>query len=226
MKRVPRCLVPLVFGAVAALVSSAGCQEDETPCARAPSGNVTVFLEGEVPAKSFTAAVVEIEPPSESGLRRHRLREADGTERVLVFRAPEDSLPVRTDATYDFLVETVPGMPTPAAVVVGDEGGILFAAVSDYRPGERVLQEGLAGFSIELVPSGCEDRGVDPCFESEVNAVLSVEHADTTARLFQGESLTLGDYRVRCLTARTVAYSDRCADAGVFGISYTVRRME
>jgi hypothetical protein len=206
------------------LAGSPGCQGNSA-CLRAPAGSVTVFLEAGGPSAAFSASVAEVTAPAEGGLWRYRLREASGAEHVLVFRAPEEAIPLETGTTYEFALETVPGMPTPASIVVRDEQGLLYASVSDYRPGERVLQGGLPEFSIELTASDCADRAEDPCLESDVNAILRVEHANATAGLFHGDGATLGAYRVRCLTARTVTYRAGCADAGVFGVSYTIRRV-
>lgn len=217
-------LRPLLAVCAAAGLLGLACQGNPR-CSRLPVGSVTVFLENEGPSASFAATVVEIGAPSESGLRRYRLREPGGSEHVLVFRAPEESIPLALERAYEFTVETVPGAPTPAAVVVRDEEGIVYAGVSDYRPGERVLREGLAGFALEMIASDCQDRAEDPCLDSEVNAILRVEHAGSTAQLFHGDSATLGTHRIRCLTARTVTYSANCADAGVFGVSYTIERL-
>jgi len=97
--------------------------------------------------------------------------------------------------------------------------------VSDFHPAERVLRDGLAEFEIALIASECTDRAADPCFASEINGILRVEHGGSTAELFHGESATLGAHRIRCLTARTITYSPNCADAGAFGVSYTIQRV-
>lgn len=210
--------------ALALALGALACQ-GSSPCARPPVGNVTAFLEGEGPSATFTAAVVEIEPRGESGLVRYRLREPDGTTHVLVFRAPDEALPVRLEGRYAFELETVPGSPTPAALVVLDEQGLLYAGVSDYAPGERVLRRGLPGFVLALEASECASRGVDAGLASDVNALLRVEHAGSSARLFHGDAATLGTHRVRCLAARQVTYRPGAADTGVFGVSYTLRRV-
>jgi hypothetical protein len=51
-----------------------------------------------------------------------------------------------------------------------------------------------------------------------------VVHAGASATLFQGESATLGKYRVTCLTAEEVTYRDRCADIGRVVLSYRIER--
>ncbi|HEX6883972.1 MAG TPA: hypothetical protein VF530_11370 [Planctomycetota bacterium] len=169
--------------------------------------------------------MVEIGPPSESGLRRYHLREADGTTHVLVFRVPDETLPVRLEERYAFELETVPGEPTPAALIVRDEQGLLFAGVSDYQPGARVLQRGLPDFVLALEASGCASRDREAGLASDVNAVLRVEHDGSSVRLFQGDAATLGSHRVRCLAARQVTYRPGAADTGVFGVCYTLRRL-
>jgi hypothetical protein len=189
-------------------------------------GEVTVFLEGpEEPASDAFAATVEaILPPDEFGFRRYRLRDEARAERTLVFRAPGDSLPVEPDGTYDFRVETVPGTPTPCAVVVSDETGLLYAGVADYAPGDRVLLEGLAGWDIRLLEVDCEDRGREPCFADERNVALRILHDGEQRTLMHGEQATLGAVTVRCLDARILAYSGNCPDFAEFGTGYTLRR--
>lgn len=211
---------------VLALALGALACQGSSPCARPPVGSVTAFLEGEGPSASFTAAVVEIGAVGESGLVRYRLREPDGTPHVLVFRAPEESLPVRLEQRYAFELETVPGSPTPAALVVRDEQGLLYAGVSDYAPGERVLRHGLPGFVLALEASGCANRERDPGLATDANALLSVEHAGASVRLFHGDAATLGSHRVRCLAARQVTYRPGSADTGVLGVGYTLRRVQ
>jgi hypothetical protein len=226
MRCYPAAAVLVTAAATLSLMgSSPGCPEDTPPCGRAPAGEVAVFLAGGDTASVFTGALQEAGPVAESGFRTYRFRESGGAEHVLSYRSPEGPLPLQVGGTYEVRVETVPGTPTPSALVVQDADGLLVVAASDYRPGDRVLTSGVDGFLIALDPSECGDRAADPCLESEVNGLLRVEHADSTIRLFQGDIGTVHGFRVRCLTARFVTYSSTCADAGVFGVSYIVERV-
>ncbi len=212
-----------VSAVAAGVLSLAGCGNGASVCDRPPTGQVTTFLEQDASVATFSARVVGSHTDPENGLTRYELREGPETHRHLVFRAPGVEPPLRAGLEYSFEVETVPGMPTPSALVLRDsEGKLLFVGVSDYAPGDRVLTRGLPGFGISVEEAGCKDRGAEDCLEEDVNLRLRVEHQDAVLRLHHGESGVVGGYRVTCLTARRVTYSPDCADAGVFGVSYVI----
>jgi hypothetical protein len=222
MAEASRLVRALPVLAVLGFLVSAGCRDTDAPCTRSPLGEVTVFLEGESGVATFAGTVEAIGTRSDLGLRSYRIRDEAGGIRTLMFGALEDSLPVSVGTTYEFEVATIPGMPTPNALQILEEGRFLFGAASDFTPGDRVFEVPPAGFQIFMERADCADRGVNPCYTSEVNGQLVCSRKGETARLFQGESAVVDGVRVTCLTARFLEYSDACADAGAFGVSYVM----
>jgi len=190
-------------------------------------GWVTVFLEQSRESRSVNllCTIVESEAPDDMGLRHYLIEDVSGARQQLTYGAPTDPPPLEQGRTYELQVDYIPGMPSPNGILVRDDMGLLFAAASDYGPGDRVLQQGVPGFRINLVSSDCPNRSRHKCYESIVNIRLSVEFAGETAVLFQGQSARLGPYRVVCFLAQDVAYSDACADAGLFRVAYTITRV-
>ena len=217
--------MPALVCVLLGLVPIAGCRQSG-PCAEDPVGEVTVFLDGESGTSAFTGTLESIERPGEAGLRTYRFRDTENVARTLRFGAPGDSLPVAAGGRYSVRVETVPGMPTPNSVLIRDDVGFLFAAASDLGPGARVFQDPPEGFGISLEIATCGDRERNRCFESEINGRLVVARNADASRLYQSESAVVDGVRVTCLTARFLEYSAECADAGAFGVSYTMRRMD
>ena len=211
------------------LVTAFGCGNSwaEPNCRAEPVGWVTVFLEQSRESRSIrlSGTIVESEAPDDLGLRHYLIEDVSGARQQLTYGAPTDPPPLEQGRTCELQVDYVPGMPSPNGILVHDDKGFLFAAASDYGPGDRVLQEGVPGFRIKLVPSDCPNRSRNKCFESIVNIRLSVEYAGETVVLFQGQSARLGPYRVACLLAQDVIYSDTCADAGMFRVAYTITRV-
>lgn len=227
----PRTRVILIAGAlvVVALAATPSCAVAADPVCRAmPQRAVTVFFDGERDMQPLAeiGSVTIAGPPSGATYPRTPLRGGDGRLHKLAYDDPTGPLPVREGAAYDLRVEFVPGEPSPCALLLSDAEGLLLAAASDLDLGERVMKSGVPGFTLRLQPTECPSRPPGTCYQSRVNAVLEVTHEGRTIRLHQGESGRLGRYRVTCLIAERVAYKRGCADAGVFQVSYTIRRQE
>jgi catechol 2,3-dioxygenase-like lactoylglutathione lyase family enzyme len=212
--------------------SAARCRAEQGGgCRAAPRGAFRAFLEetGElappVVSVRFRAAVAAVRPEDDLGLRRLVLREADGHERRLAFALPSGALPVREGETYEFQVDVVAGAPGASGVVISDGEGLLFAAASDQRPGLRVLQAGLPGCEIELLPARCPERGREPCIASARNAPLRAARAGRAVTLLHGERAELDGYRVDVLAAQELRYDPACADAGTVALSYAITRL-
>jgi len=188
---------------------------------------VTVFLEQSRELRSIrlSGTIVEIEAPNDLGFRHYLVEDISGARQQLTYGAPTDPPPLERGRTYELQVDYIPGMPSPNGILVHDDDGLLFAAASDYGPGDRVLREGVPGFRIKLMPLDCPNRSRHKCYESIVNIRLSVEHEGETIELSQGQSARLGAFFVVCLLAQDVAYSDACADAGMFRVSFTITRV-
>lgn len=211
------------------LVTAFGCGGTwaEPSCRSEPVGWVTVFLEHSDESQSIhlVGTVVASEPPDDLGFRHYLIEDATGARQRLAFRAPTDPPPLGQGRTYEIQVDYIPGMPSPNGILVRDDKGLLFAAASDHGPGDKVFIDGIPEFRISLEASGCPNRSRDKCYESIVNIRLGVEHAGSTVVLFQGQNATLGPYRVACLLAQDVIYSDACSDAGMFRVAYTITRL-
>jgi hypothetical protein len=203
-----------------------GCQAADDPCMVKPAGEVTAFLEGTGAAdvRRIRATVVESGPPDESGFSHYILEDGDGRRHKLTYGGTREVPSLKEGVDYDFRIEYVPGMPSPSGIVITGDTGLLFAAASDYRPGARVLKESLPGFELELHPAECPNRSDSKCYDAVRNSRLEVRHRGETAVLYQGEKARLGPYVITCLIAQEVTYTDACADAGLFGVSYVIRR--
>ena len=204
-----------------------GCSWAEPNCRAEPVGWVTVFLEQSRESRSIhlSGTIVEIEAPDDLGLRHYLIEDVSGARQQLTYGAPTDPPPLVEGGTYELQVDYIPGMPSPNGILVHDDKGLLFAAASDHGPGKKVFVDGVPGFRLSLEASDCPNRSQHKCYESIVNIRLSVEFAGETVVLFQGQSARLGPYRVVCFLAQDVAYSDACADAGLFRVAYTITRV-
>jgi hypothetical protein len=203
-----------------------GCSWAEPNCQAEPVGWVTVFLEQSRESRSINlvGTVVESEVPDDLGFRHYLIEDVSGARHRLTYGGPTDPPPLGQGQTYELQVDYIPGMPSPNGILVRDDEGLLFAAASDHGLGDKVFVDGVSGFRLSLEISDCPNRSRHKCYESIVNIRLSVEYAGETVDLFQGQSARLGPYRVACLLAQDVIYSDACADAGMFRVSYTITR--
>jgi hypothetical protein len=127
--------------------------------------------------------------------------------------------------TYAFRLDYVGGEPDAAAIVIEDEEGLVYAGATDQRPGAAVLRDGLPGWKISLEPAACGSRMSSECYDAVRNLGLVIEHEGRRVVLFNGESVTIGRYRVDCLLAQQVTYNASCADAGLPGVSYVISRL-
>jgi hypothetical protein len=195
-------------------------------CKAAPLEPVHAAVAGimePVSSTRFEGEVVSRTRVDELGNTRIKVQNNNGAEHVLSCRVGGKPLPFETGKTYNFQVDYVAGAPTLSGLLVRDGEGLLFAAVSDQRPGGRVLKEDF-GFKIELVATRCPSRQEDRCYESIRNGVLRVTRGGKSVDLVNGESATLSGFRVNCLVAQHVAYKKGCADAGLVALSYVIVR--
>jgi hypothetical protein len=188
---------------------------------------MVAFLEEPSPPLSarFAGTLVsraDLEPD----VYRYVIRDATGGERRLVYRAPGGPLPLDEGRSYEFQVDYVGGAPAASGLLVRDAAGLVFAGASDQRLGSHVLKDGISPFTLAVLPPSCSSRRSDTCFDAITNVPLQVRTEGASVELHNGESARLGPYRVTCLTAQAVAYSSRCADAGLPAVSYVIARAE
>ncbi len=209
-------------------LSGQTCGQTATGCGAEPKGSLVAFLEDPEGPMSvrFTGIVVAVRPPNDLGLARFVIRDGEGRERRLTYGAAGVSLPIRQGDRYDFQVDHVGGFPEISGLLIRDSVGLLFAGVSDQNPGERALKEGVPSFDVAFAPTRCKSRPHGKCYDAIYNLPLRVSRQGKSATLFHGDSTRLGTYRVTCLTAQKVIYNDRCADAGLHGVSYAITREE
>jgi hypothetical protein len=188
---------------------------------------MVAFLEGPSAPLStrFTGTLVS-HADLETDVYRYVIRDANGAERRLVYRAPGGPLPLNEGASYEFQVDYVGGAPAVSGLLIHDGTGLLFAGASDQKIGAHVLKEGVPSFTIALLPPDCSSRGSDTCYDAITNVPLQVRAQGASVELHNGESGNLGSYRVTCLAAQAVAYNSRCADAGVPAVSYVIARAQ
>jgi hypothetical protein len=205
-----------------------GCAAAADECRREPAGAILAFLDiqGEQASVRFEGRLLEVLSPTDLGIRRYRFRDASGKLIVLSYRSPLGPLPLREGSEYGLQVDYVGGSPEGSALAIHDAEGLLFAGGSGQRIGAHVLTQGLPGFALELLPTECESRRSERCYEAIYNLQLRVAHQGATAVLHQGDSTQLGRYQVSCLTAQHVVYSKLCADAGLHAFSYAIQRIE
>ena len=209
---------------LAALSLAAACL-DPSPCFRKPTGSVEVYVRGGNGGAAWEGTgTITTSGPDDSGAVLWTVTDSLEARTTVVFRAPAAPPVFDPGVLYRVRVSTVPGMPTPSGVQILHGDTLVFAALSDYRSGDRVFPEGIPGFSFGLTEAGCGDRGEEPCFSREENRLLRLEHAGESVELFHGDSAAIGSYRVTCLTARHLEYSRDCADAGSFEISFLLAR--
>ncbi len=195
-------------------------------CDSEPRGRITAFVRGETSSSVvFTAAVERQIPRTDGPAHRYVLREASGVTRELSVIATEPVPGLEVGKEYRFRVDYKPGWPGASGLLVSDNAGLLYAALTDQEVGRDVLTEGVPGFSIALRAAECRSsRPHNSCFDSMINLPVEVRSSGDAVVLYHGESKQLGDYVVSVLTAQDVIYNKSCKDAGVPRISLTIHR--
>lgn len=189
-------------------------------CSREPVGRVNAFFTGGEASRDVVATVTSIAPLPEIGGFRYEM--ADGARLTWIAREPIPH--VVAGRRYRFVVEYAGGSPDASGILVFGGDDLLFAALTDQKPFQHVLRDGIPGFTITTEDAGCSSRGSTRCHESLINHRVSFAHRGENASRFHGEKATLGEFEVEVLTAQNVTYASRCADAGLPGIAFTIRR--
>ena len=135
-----------------------------------------------------------------------------------------EGLPIKIGSVFDVTLEYVGGWPAACALVIADEEGLLFAAMSDQGLASHVLDEGIEGFEFELLPTECDSRQQSDCVDAIRNRVLRVSAGEEAAELYQGESARIGGYKLECRVAQDSDYNSSCADVSGIGVSFVIRR--
>ena len=204
----------------------------DVSCAREPEPALVAFLEGApqpLPDAPFSPPLevvfVRATPENDLGLRKLIFKDLkDQSEHSITLGGGPGSLPLTAGANYRLHIEHRGGFPPASGFWVEDEEGIVAAGASDWDVARLVLKEGIPSFELALLPASCPSRTSDRCFDAVQNRALRISYRGESIELFQGESAELGPYRIRCLIAQQVTYSDRCCDAGVPGVSYWIVR--
>ena len=218
--------------ALAGLTSAAGCPKSTQPkagaesCMSEPVGKVVAYLPEpeELGLYRFAGTFVSWTPAAGSTSGTVQVHGKDGRDRAITCDLVGLAPPLATGTEYTFQVEHAGRFPTTSALVVWDALGVRLIAVSDLTPGATVLSDGLAGWAAQLLPATCDSRPHDDCYTALRNRPLQIFHDGKSVTLMHGEQASLAGYQVRCLTAQEAQLSDRCADAGVIGVSYTIVR--
>ena len=206
--------------AVALFLGSCGATLDV--CSNPPAGNLNVFFAGGDPSRDVSATVAAITPLEELGGFRYDMR--DGAR--LTWIHPEPLAGVEVGRTYRFVVDYSAGFPDASGIVIYDRDQFVFAAHSDQKAFQHVLKDGIPGLTIASGEPVCTSRSGTKCHEALVNLPLRVTTNGAEAvTLHQGERKTVGGFEVHALASQKVTYRDRCADAGVPGVAFTIRRV-
>lgn len=128
---------------------------------------------------------------------------------------------------YHVVASWVPGFPSTYGLRIEEAGELAFLGVSDWKPGETVRAELFAPITVgePRVLVG-HDAPENDCYEKITNTEIEFLMHDTSVRLHQGQSDMLGECCVDLDIARNVQYTDKCVDAGMNEISFTVSRFE
>jgi hypothetical protein len=205
----------VVLAVVATIVTSCACSNP-------PAGNVTAFFAGGDASRDVVATVAAITPLAELGGFRYDMR--NGARLTWIAKEPIAALQV--GRTVRIVVDYSPGSPDASGILIFDGERLLFAALSDQNPFQHVLEGGISGFAIATQETRCASRARTRCHTSLVNLRLSIEHAGERKVLVQGESARLGEFAVDALVAQKVIYNPRCADAGLPGVCFVIRRVQ
>ena len=206
--------------ALAILALAGSCAAGGDRCSSPSDGSVNAFFPGREPSRDIIATVASITPLEELGGFRYDMT----TGERLTWIANVPIAGVAAGGTYRFVVDYRPGFPDAAGILVYERDELFFAALTDQKPLQLVLREGVPGFDIALGETTCKSRENSRCHEAIVNLPVTFEHAGSRATVFQRETARLGDFDVRVLTAQSVKYSSRCADAGLPGVSFVIAR--
>ncbi len=224
------------FGAAALflVVGAPTCGDADSACTAEPVGAITAYTLALSPSTHLDVEgpVVSLSPVDENGLQELVIRDAGtsglDTLRYGIREHPDRvvALPVTPGRSYRVVLDHVGGSPEASGILIEDDKGVLFAAASDRGPGELALTTGIPGFSLALEPTDCVSRSTGECFTFIKNMRLRVTHAEASVSLLHGEEAILADYRVVCLTAQDVEYTNACADAGLIHLSYVIARAD
>lgn len=191
-------------------------------CTRVPVGVAWAFFQdGGIGLVRASVLSISLQPYFHS----YWLLDEFGGRYRLIYQALEPMPLVREGGKYVFDVEFKAGWPNAGSILVSDEDGLLFAAASDTRPRENVLTRSLGEFTFTLGEPTCPTRPTDQCFEAIFNLPLEVSYGGQRVTLHHGDSAFLGRYRVRCLAAQKPVSSNRCPDAALVGVSFTIERI-
>jgi hypothetical protein len=209
-------LVPAL--ALALLLAS--CEAPAGRCSTEPAGTTNAFFAGGDASREVVVTVKSMTPLADIGGFRYDM--TDGSR--LTWIAGEPIAALEPGRTARIVVDYSGGSPDASGILVFDGDRLLFAAITDQKPFQHALEQGIPGFVVASGKPVCRSRGRTKCHTELVNVPLTVEHAGERKELYHGERASLGEFEVRVLTAQQVTYSPRCADAGLAGVSLIIER--
>lgn len=226
-RRLDRRVVALASAGLLLVLTAERCSGDRADCNTEPTGTFSVFLGGAAPASPVHLAgrIIARTGVNGDGFRSLTLSDGAGVPHVVFYQSPGDSLPLAPGDSCAIDVEVVGGAPPVSALTIHDAQGLLFVGACDQLPGAHVLKAGVPGVTLELRATGCPSRAHGDCYRGVYNQDLAVTLGGETKLLGQGQAATLGGFRFTCLTAQRVDYAPGCADAGLYGLSWTMVRV-
>ena len=128
---------------------------------------------------------------------------------------------------YDVAVEVHHGFPSTFGLLIKDQDGVVFQGVTDWDVGKQISIEKYSPIKVREVTL-LADHFKEPemCYERITNTEVTFATENASLSLHQGDSGELGSYLITLGVGRSIEYPDDgdCLDAGMNGISYTIRR--
>jgi hypothetical protein len=125
---------------------------------------------------------------------------------------------------YYLVVQIQHGWPSVFGLAIKHDGELVFQGLSDWELGRRISTEALLPITVEQSRLLEDHYTEGDCWDRITNIEMKFALHGESVSLHQGKVATLGDYQVHLEIARAVEYNDRCLDAGLNGISFTVSR--
>ena len=190
-------------------------------CEREPDRAAQAFIVGqEIGTVRIRGTLTAVDELGDLGGWNYRFETAEG-ESTLRWMS-DAPLPLAAGAEYAVRSDYFPGFPDASGLLIHQEDSVFFASLTDQKPGQRALRDGIPGFEIDTRPGDCASREPTRCHEALVNVPVRIAHCGQTIQLHHGEAGRLCGAEIRVLVAQEVEYSRECADAGLPGVSLTI----
>ncbi|MGD2157413.1 MAG: hypothetical protein PVG32_11120 [Anaerolineales bacterium] len=153
-----------------------------------------------------------------------RFMETNNPFTLVIKSAFVDRLRLVPGEVYNLVVQIQHGWPSVFGLTIKQEGELVFQGLTDWELGKRISTESLLPITVEQSHLLEDHYTEGDCWDRITNLEMKFAMQGEGVSLHQGEVSTLEDYQVHLEVARAVEYNDRCLDAGLNGISFTVSK--